>query len=29
MITNHENANIWKEAAVALNDEKYENPVAP
>jgi hypothetical protein len=29
MIMNHENANIWKEAAMELNDENYEKPVAP
>jgi hypothetical protein len=29
MIMNHENTKIWKEAAVALNDENYENPVTP
>jgi len=27
MIMNQENANIWKEAAVALNDENYKNPM--
>jgi hypothetical protein len=26
---NTEHANSWKEAAVALNDENYENPVMP
>ena len=26
---NNENANIWKEVALELNDENYENPAPP